>query len=261
MTGIKAFFTVLLIMPLGHAVTVLALRLPPQGQIALVIGGTLAAAALMYLTKFMTSPAGETFVGMISGVLLWASLVEIGVKLGARAISIEENKAMEFSLAIIVPLLLYLSFNEQVRCNFFIYLRKGLGLTRESLPDLAVDNWGPRVAFKMFTMIWLGHVALFFAYDKDVFGVQGLFCKGFFVFCLVAGTYLFYRLTKAREMGFAFRYAIPTVIVLWSCIETLVKWRIFSEPWITLNPAFLALSVAAFAGVLVAIKLSGSAGK
>jgi len=36
MTGIKAFFTVLLIMPLGHALTVLALKLPPQGQIFLV---------------------------------------------------------------------------------------------------------------------------------------------------------------------------------------------------------------------------------
>lgn len=261
MIGVKAFFTVLLIMPLGHALTVLALKLPTQGQISIVFAGILAAAMLMYLTKYIASPAWETFAGMVSGVLLWASLMEIGVKLGSKAISIQENKAVEFSLAIIIPLLLYLTFNEQIRCNFFISLRKALHITRGVLPEIAIDHWGPRVAFKMFAMIWIGHVALFFAYDKDFFGPQGLVCKMFFIFCLVAGTYLFYRLTKAQEMGFAFRYAMPTVIVLWSCIETLVKWKIFSEPWITLNPVFLTIVVLTFAGVLVAIKRTAAVKK
>jgi hypothetical protein len=256
MTGIKAFFTVLLIMPLGHAVTMLAYKLPLPGQISIIIIGTLVAALLIYATKYIASPAWETFVGMISGVLLWASLVEIGVKLGAKAIAVEENKAVEFSLAVIIPFLLYLLFNEQVRCNFFISLRKYLRITRKEMPDIAIDHWGPRVAFKMFAMIWIGHVALFFAYDKDIFGPQGQFCKLFFIFCLFAGTYLFYRLTKAREMAFAFRYAMPTVIVIWSCIETLVKWKIFSEPWITLNPVFMITVIAAFIGIIVFITLS-----
>ena len=102
----------------------------------------------------------------------------------------------------------------------------------------------------MFTLVWIGHVALFFAYDTDFFGPQSMFCKIFFISCLIGGTYLFYRLTKAEEMGFAFRYAIPTVVVLWSCIETLAKWKILSEPWITLNPAFLTLVVLVFAAAL-----------
>ncbi len=258
MTGVKAFFTVLLIMPLGHALTVLALKAPPQGQIFIACAGILAATILIYLTKYIASPAWETFAGMVSGVILWASLVEIGVKLGAQAIFVEEKKVVELSLAIIIPLLLYLAFNEQIRCNFFISLRKALHLTRGELPEIAIDNWGPRAAFKMFAIIWIGHVALFFAYDNDFFGPQGLFCKLFFLFCLVSGIYLFYRLTRAQEMGFAFRYAMPTVIVLWSCIETLVKWKIFSEPWITLNPVFLTLVVLTFAGVLVVIKYTAS---
>jgi len=72
----------------------------------------------------------------------------------------------------------------------------------------------------------------------------------FFISCLVGGIYLFYRLIKAEHMDFAFRYATATVIVIWSCIETLVKWKIFSEPWITLNPFFLTVVTLVFVGAL-----------
>ena len=253
MIGIKAFLTVLLVMPLGHACTVIALKLPQNGQYIVILGCILAAAVLMYITKFLKSAAWGTFAGLIAGTLLWAGLVEIWVKLGARAINASEQKVMELTLAIIIPLVLYLLFNEHIRCTLFIALRTGLHTLKEPQHDIPIDNWGPRIAFKMFTLIWIGHVALFFAYDPDVFGAQSLYCKIFFVACLLGGTWLFYRLTRAEEMGFAFRYAIPTVIVLWSCIETLAKWKILSEPWITLNPAFLTLVVLVFFGALLLI--------
>jgi hypothetical protein len=250
MTGIKAFLTVLLVMPLGHAVTVLALRLPPGGEEAIAIIGLFGAVLLMYGTQYIKSSAWETFGGMITGVLLWASLVEIGVKLGAAASGIGEKRAMEFSLAIIIPLFLYLLFNPNTQCNLFVSLRKALRIARGDARPVSTDNWGARTAFKMFTLIWTGHVVLFFAYDPEVFGSRGLFCKLFFILCMVGGTYLFYKLTKAQQMDFAFRYAIPTVVVIWSCIETLVKWKIFSEPWITLNPLFLTVVTLVFTGVI-----------
>lgn len=250
MNGVKAFFTVLLVIPLGHAVTVLALKLPHGMHIPMAATGVIVAVIIIYLTKNIKSPAWETFIAMIAGVLLWASLVEIGVHEGAEAIEITERKAMEFSLAILIPLLIYLIFNENIRCNLFISLRKILRITRGELPDISIDHWGPRVAVKMFTMIWIGHLILFFGYDEDFFGPQGLYCKAVFVLCLLGGSYLFYNLTKAKEMDYAFRYAMPTVIVLWSCVELLVKWKIFSEPWITLNPVFLAIVVIAFVSIL-----------
>ncbi len=247
MKGIKAFLIVLLVMPLGHACTVVALRLPPQGQIIVTAVCMALAIGLMYTSKFIISSAWGTFWGLIAGTLLWAGLVEIGVKLGAAAIGAEEQKVMELTLAIIIPLVLYLLFNENTRCNLFVFLRKMLHTHTSATREITIDNWGPRTAFKMFSLIWIGHVVLFFTYDPDFFGVQSLFCKIFFIACLIGGTYLFYRLTKAPDMGFAYRYAIPTVVVLWSCIETLAKWNILSEPWIALNPAFLALVVSVFA--------------
>lgn len=253
MIGFKAFLTVLLVMPLGHACTVLALRMAPIGQNAAVLGGTIAAMLILQCTRYIKSPAWETFTGMLAGVLLWASLVEIGVKLGAAAIGIVENKAMEFSLAVIIPLCLYLLYNPNIQCNLFISLRKGLGMPESDRHSASTDNWGARTAFKMFTLIWIGHVMLFFAYDRDFFGPQGIFCKIFFIICLVGGIYLFYKLLKAQRMDFAFRYAIPTVVVIWSCIETLVKWKIFSEPWITLNPLFLTVVALVFVSALAII--------
>jgi hypothetical protein len=105
----------------------------------------------------------------------------------------------------------------------------------------------------MFSMVWMGHILLFFTYDEDIFGPEGLFCKVIFVASLIGGTYLVYKLTKAEEMGFAFRYAMPTVIVVWTGIEILVKWDILSEPWLTLNPLFLAVVAVAFVTVIVLI--------
>jgi hypothetical protein len=250
MIGIKAFITVLLVMPLGHALTVLALKLPQGGEYAVIICGIIAATLILFGMRYIKSPAWETFAGMIAGVLLWASLVEIGVKLGAEASGIGEKRAMEFSLAIIVPLFLYLLFNSNAQCNFFISLRKGLRISQGNARPVSIDNWGARTAFKMFTLIWIGHVALFFAYDPEMFGIRGIFCKLFFISCLLGGIYLFYKLTKAQRMDFAFRYAIPTVVVIWSCIETLVKWKIFSEPWITLNPLFLTMVTLVFLSAL-----------
>ncbi len=253
MNGVKAFFTVLLIMPLGHAITVLALKLPHSVHFPIAVAGIILATIIIYWTKHIESPAWETFTGMLAGVLLWACLVEIGVHEGAEALEITERKAMEFSLAILIPLFIYLVFNENLKCNLFISLRKGLRITRGKLPEISIDHWGPRVAIKMFLMIWVGHMILFFGYDEDFFGPQSLYCKTVFVLCLLGGSYLFYRLTKAKEMDYAFRYAMPTVIVLWSCVELLVKWKITAEPWITLNPVFMFFVAIAFIAIIFLI--------
>jgi len=253
MKGALAFVTVLFIMPLGHAVTVLALKLPHEWHMPIIVVSLIAAVAIIYLTKKIKAPAWETFVGMIAGVLLWASLVEMGVHEGAHALEITERKAMEFTLAILIPLFIYFVFNENLKCNLFISLRKGLGITKGKLPEISIDHWGPRVAIKMFLMIWVGHMILFFGYDEDVFGPQHLYCKIVFVLCLLGGSYLFYRLTKVKEMDYAFRYAIPTVIVLLSCVELLVKWKITSEPWVNINPVFMGIVAIAFIAIILYI--------
>jgi hypothetical protein len=60
------------------------------------------------------------------------------------------------------------------------------------------------------------------------------------------GSYLIYRLLKTQEMGFAFRYTIPTVVIIWSCVETIGRWRAYPDPMAAVDP-FLTVSMAAAA--------------
>jgi hypothetical protein len=53
-----------------------------------------------------------------------------------------------------------------------------------------------------------------------------------------------YRLLKAKELGFAFRYTIPTVVIIWSCVETIGRWRGYPDPLAVVDP-FLTISMAA----------------
>ena len=52
MKGVIAFVTVLFIMPLAHAVTVIALKMPQHTHLPIVVVVLIAAIILIYLTKY-----------------------------------------------------------------------------------------------------------------------------------------------------------------------------------------------------------------
>ena len=79
MKGAIAFVTVLFVMPLGHAITVLALKLPHELHMPIAGAGLITAIIVIYLTRKIKAYVWETFVGMLAGVLLWSCLVEIGM--------------------------------------------------------------------------------------------------------------------------------------------------------------------------------------
>ena len=37
---------------------------------------------------------------------------------------------------------------------------------------------------------------------------------------------------RIKKLGFAIRYAIPTVIIFWNFVEILGRWNIFKEIWV-----------------------------
>lgn len=250
MTGIKAFFTFLFLIPIGHILTSIALKFSNTGQAAVILTGLCIAVAIMYITKYITSDAWETFCGLVAGVFLWASLFEMGFRLAVKSFNFDSTKATELTLILIVPLFLYLLFNENIRCTFFVHSRRILRLARQSKDEIHVDRWGARTAVKVFYVMWFGHVALYFAYDAIVFGEQGLFTKFFFAFCFFTGVYLIYRLLKTRETGFALRYAVPTVVIIWSCVETIQRWKKYPDPLAVVDP-FLIASMAVALVLLV----------
>ena len=78
MKGIAAFLTFLFIIPIGHILTGMAIKFSAAGQITVILIALSIAIAIMYVTKYLSSEAWETFCGLIAGVLLWASLFEMG---------------------------------------------------------------------------------------------------------------------------------------------------------------------------------------
>lgn len=239
MKGVGAFLIFLFIIPLGHILTANALRLSVTGQVTVILIALLTAVALMYFTKYVVSEAWETFWGLIAGVLLWASLFEMGFRLWVKTFNLDDIKSVELTLILLVPLLLYLFFNEAVRCTLFVNLRTMLKPQRRPCHAISVDRWCPRTAVKVFLTMWIGHVVLYFVFDNTIFGERGFMTKFLFGFCLFSGSYLFYSLTRAEEMGFALRYTIPTVVIIWSCVETIGRWRKYPDPFSVVDPFFM----------------------
>jgi len=252
MKGILAFLTFLFIIPIGHILTATAIKFSDSGQITVIIIALSIAVAIMYLTKYLSSEAWETFCGLIAGVLLWASLFEMGFRLFVKTFGINDTKTVELTLILIVPLVLYLCFNENISCTFFLHARRLFRLEKHSRNDIPVDRWCPRTAVKVFFTMWFGHVTLYYAYDATIFGERGFFTKFLFTFCFFVGSYLIYRLLKVKEMGFAFRYTIPTVVIIWSCVETIGRWRAYPDTMAVVDP-FLTISMLAAVIFLVVI--------
>ena len=109
-----------------------------------------------------------------------------------------------------------------------------------------IRNYGPRTAFGMILVLWTFYVTLLLAYDESIFGAHHPITYLIFVLSLGCGIYLLYKLIKIKEMGKAIRYAIPTAIVFWNGVEILAKWKVFKEPWITLNFPIMISIIAAF---------------
>jgi hypothetical protein len=189
------------------------------------------------------------------GDILWvdcgsftlASLFEMGFRLLVKTFNLDETKSIELTIVLIVPLFLYLFFNENIKCTFFLNIRTLLHTEKQPLNDIQVDRWCPRTAVKVFFTMWVGHVALYYTYDETIFGETGYFTKFFFAFCFLVGSYLIYRLLQAKEMGFAFRYTIPTVVIIWSCVETIGRWRNYPDPMAMVDSFFIMCIVFAIA--------------
>lgn len=262
MTGLKAFFLIFLMMPLGHALMVVMNRsLGEQvgwGAFGLFILGV----ALLATTRWTRSTAWQSFLGAFAGVLLWTGAVEYGLLYAATVLGIGEvnGTAGEYRLmmhtwSFLVLLLLYLVVHESVRCNLFIWLRRKFRLTSKVHITGTVTNYGPRTAFEMASILWFFYVLLLLLYDENLVGVHHPLTYATLVLSLAGGMYLFYKLIRIKDMGLAIRYAIPTVIVIWNVVEITAKWGLYEEPWIVLEPSIMAVICVSFViGIAIVVR-------
>jgi hypothetical protein len=214
---------------------------------------------LLVCSRFFKHNAVQTLMGILAGFFAWI-VVELGLTMASRQLGVAkrfdivndvligargEYVLLKYSWVFLVPVLLYLLFQESVRCNMFLFLRRKLRLMRGPVAAGRIDNYAPRAAFFFASSVWTFYVLLLLAFDGSIFGAESWFTYLIFFVCFSSTGYLFYRLVKQRSFGANLRYAVGTALVFWTDIEILEKWGTLEGPWLTYRPVTVFVFIAA----------------
>lgn len=207
------------------------------GKVCCVLGFLVIAA-----TRVFKNDGWQSFFGVLGGNAMWIAF-EYGLIYGAERMGISyacngsypEYRMMEWTIGLLAIVCVYLLFQESVRCNFFVYLRKKLHLVRGAVATGKIDNYGPRTAFEFVMITWFFYLVLIVGYDEAIFGVHGKFIYAVFVCSFAVSFYLAYKLLQYDKFGPNLRYAIPVVLIFWNDVEILAKWGMLEEPWVHID--------------------------
>jgi len=243
--GILAFVIVLFVMPIGHILMVIIEKSGGEkfmfpAAIALGLAGVL----LLWVGSQNKTELTATWLGFIAGELLWTGWVEFSFVWTAHHLGIPDlmengeivTKAeyliMPSSLGLLLSTMIYYLFNNQTRCNFFIWLNRNLKFGIKVAPVDKKRNFSIITALEVIYITWFFYIVLLLLYDNSIFGDYHPVTYISFGIFLVWSIYLILRLLKVSKMAYAIRYSIPTVIIFWNSIEILGRWNYFEEVWV-----------------------------
>jgi hypothetical protein len=238
---------------LGHIIMVLIEKHVPEFKWSFGWSCAIMGFVVIYLTRFCKNDGWQSFWGTLGGLGLWFafeySLMYGGHRMGVTYAwngSYPEYRMMRWTFFALLMVVMYLLFQESVRCNLMIFLRRTLRLMRGAVATGKVDNYGPRTAFEYIMCTWFFYVLLLIGYDEQLFGAQSLFIYITFFASFAVFFYLIYKLLGYDRFGANLRYAIPTIMVGWNTIEILAKWDMLTEPWVHVNWPIMTVITAGF---------------
>lgn len=265
--GIAAFIIVLLTMPLGHAAVILLQS--ALGKDHIVLAGLLLGfigMALVLGGMRVSRDLIATFLGLFGGLFVWAGWIEIGFEYHARQLGVEplmqngevvtrpEYLLMPSSVGFFAVIMLYYLFGVRTGCRFFIWFQRLLRIDR-SIESVRISRNTAMVTFMEFiVLLWGFYLLLLFVYDEQFAGDRHPITCFIAFGSLLWSVLLFANLLKIGSLGYAIRYAIPTVVIFWNFVEILGRWNVFTEIWI--EPSNYLLEIALMGGVLIILTLS-----
>ncbi len=265
MVGMLAFLVVLLTQPIGHTVMILTEEIFGDAylyHVAIAMG--LFGAALVYIgAKKDIVPA--TWYGYFGGTFIWSFWAEFSFVYYADLLEVQplmengevailpEYLVMPSSLGVLMATVAFFFLNQNTRCNFFRWFHRNLYMGMPKPTAGRFTNVSAIVAIETIFIIWFFYLVLLVLYEEALIGathpVTYISFFGFAVWSL----YLFRRLSMYTRLASAIRYAIPTAIITWTCVEILDRWGLFEEFWI--EPSKYAIEVSLLFGTLVAFTL------
>lgn len=188
--------------------------------------------------------AYSNLVRVFGGELLWTGWVEFSFVFTAQHLGIPhleeggeittkaEYLIMPSSLGLLFATMVFYLFNNQTRCNFFMWFNRNLKLNINVAPANKKRNFAIITALETIYITWFFYIFLLVIYDKSLLGDTHPVTYFSFAVFIIWSIYLILRLLKITRMPYAVRYAIPTVIIFWNAIEILGRWNFFEEVWI-----------------------------
>jgi len=245
LVGILAFIVVLLTMPLGHTVMILMESIFGQNHqyTAAILMGILGVYILLRGIK-INKESQSTWLGFFAGLFIWTGWVEFSFIFFANHLGIEafmengeiatkpEYLLLPSSVGVLMASLLYFFFNKITRCHFFNWFHRNLKLQMGKAISGKDRNFATITAMETIYITWFFYIVLLLIYDDSILGDRHWLTYVVFWGSLVWSLYLIIRLIKFQKIAPAVRYAIPTVIIFWNCIEILGRWNFFNEFWI-----------------------------
>lgn len=260
--GIIAFFIVLLTMPLGHALMIMMEHVLGHEYIFQAALG-LGFLGLLLLLLGMIAPkdAIATLLGLFSGLFVWTGWVEFSFVYYAKRFEVAplmengeivtkpEYLIMPSSVGFWAIIILYYFFGTKTGCTFFTWFQKRMKVVNLKEIKPSVRNAAITTFMELNMLLWTFYLLLLFVYDKEFIGDDSLTAHIVAYGSLLGSLYLFLKLMKKKNMGYAIRYAIPTVIIFWNFVEILGRWNVFKEIWV--HPLEYATEMISFVVIII----------
>lgn len=245
--GLAAFFIVLFCMPLGHAAMIIMEKTLDHRQVY--IGAFLLGLLGLILTTwgiYVKKEALATSLGLIGSLFVWTGWVEfcyvyyanrynvLPLMVDSEIVTKPEYLIMPSSIGLWAIVMMFYIFSKRSKCSFFVAIQKFLKVYKGNKPDTNDKRSNAAIAtfMEMNILLWTSYLVLLFAYDDTFFGDKHPLTMFIAFVSLAWSVWLFFRLLRIKQIGYAIRYAIPVVIIFWTFVEILGRWNFFKEIWI-----------------------------
>ncbi len=262
--GIIAFVVILMSMALGHTAMIIMEKVLGHSYVyhAAIILGFVGLAFLIW-GMIIKDNNKATLLGLFAGLFIWTGWIEFAFVYFANTLQVpplmEDGEIVTKAEYLIMPstiglwavFMIYYFFGTKTGCTFFTWFQKRLKIANPQKMQPAISNVAMTTFMELIMILWTFYLLLLFVYDKSFAGDDSILAHIVAYGSLFWSLYLFKNLIQKSNIGYAVRYAIPTVIIFWNFVEILGRWNVFKEIWV--HPFDYALEMGIILVVMIVL--------